>query len=255
LLLIGKEQSKNINKLFPFLFRKWFFGMLVATTFIIVDIITTSVLVSKYNYDHGILSDFYLNKSNTSHNYMNDIYIKPWCRISPYAIGLIIGYVLYEMYQRSNTLSWESLLPRRRSNRFKRIIAWIFAFVILGLCTFGTYGDFNGHPLTRSGRITFLTLSRIGWAIGLSIIIITCFVGQRELINKFLSHSFFESLAKLTFGAYLWHSLVIFVNYLGREQPNHYTIANIVCNLFIKFTKKRNFLLLFIFSYSILLFI
>jgi peptidoglycan/LPS O-acetylase OafA/YrhL len=160
---------------------------------------------------------------------MNDIYVKPWCRISPYAIGLFVGYILYEIYQRSNTISWESLLPQRRSNLLKQIIAWIIALVVIGLCIFGTYGDYNGHPLTRSDRITFLTLSRTGWAIGLSIIIITCFVGQGGLVNKFLSHKFFKPLSKLTFGAYLWHYLVVCVNYLGREQPNHYTVANIVC--------------------------
>jgi len=227
--------------------------MLVVIAFIIVDIVTTSVIVSKNNYDHGIFSDIYSNRSNITYNYMNDVYVKPWCRIGPYAIGLLVGYILYEMYQRSNTLSWESLLPRRRWNRLKQFVAWIFALAILALCIFGTYGDYNGHPLTRSGRITFLTLSRLGWAIGLSIIILICFVGQGGLINTFLSHSLFESLSKLTYGAYLWHSLVLFVNYLGREQPTHYTIANIVCILLMKFfEKKKKF---FIFSYSILLFI
>jgi peptidoglycan/LPS O-acetylase OafA/YrhL len=229
--------------------------MLVITTFIIIDIISTSVIVSKNNYDHGILSDFYINRSNTSHNYMNDVYTKPWCRIIPYAIGLALGHALYELYQRSNTLSWESILPRRRSARFNRlnqIIAWIFALLILSLCVFGTYGDYNNRPLTRSGRITFLVLSRLGWSIGLSIIILTCFFGQGGVVNKLLSHRFFRALSKLTYGAYLWHSLVIFVNYLSRDQPAHYTIANIVCWIFYSNTKIIFFCC---FSSSIQLFI
>lgn len=220
------------------MFRKWFVGLLVGFIFILVDIITTSVLVSKYNYDRGIFSGFYTNQTNTVHDYMNDIYIKPWCRISPYAVGLIVGYILYEFYQRANTLSWESILPKRRANRVKQIIAWIVALVILGLCIFGTYGDFHGHPLTRSGRIAFLCLSRLGWAIGLSIVIINCFVGYGGIINKFLGHKFFEILSKLTYGAYLWHSLIIIVNYLGREDPIHYTISNIVRIIIILFKKK-----------------
>ncbi|CAF2747121.1 unnamed protein product [Rotaria sp. Silwood2] len=229
----------------------WIFGMLVATAFILVDIITTAVIVSKNNYDHGILSDLYSNGShwsNTSHNYMNDVYIKPWCRIAPYAIGLVLGYAVYEMYKRSNTVSWESLLPQRRltrANRIKQILAWIFALFILALCIFGTYGDYSGHSLNRSERIAFLTLSRLGWAIGLSIIIIACFTGHGGIVNKLLSHSFFDSLAKLTYGAYLWHALVIFVNYLSRDQPTHYTVANIVCIVNIKL--QINFIF-FIFS-------
>jgi hypothetical protein len=166
-----------------FLFRKWFVGMLVALAFILVDIITTAVIVSKNGYDHGVLSGFYSNRSNwsnTTQDYMDDVYIKPWCRIAPYAIGLTLGYLLYEMYQRSSTLSWESILPQRTSSRYlrlKHVLAWTFALIILALCVFGTYGDYEGHPLTRAGRITFLTLSRLGWAIGLSIIIISCYNG------------------------------------------------------------------------------
>ena len=27
--------------------------------------------------------------------YMSDVYDKPWCRIGPYAVGLILGYILH----------------------------------------------------------------------------------------------------------------------------------------------------------------
>jgi hypothetical protein len=181
--LIAKHSYESSLDYFDciFLFRKWLAGMVLAIAFIIVDIVTAAVIVSKNNYDHGILSDYYSNWSNASHNYMNDVYVKPWCRIAPYAIGLIVGYILYEMHQRANTLTWESILPQRRLTGYKRlkpIIAWIFALIILALCVFGTYGDYFEHPLTRSERIAFLTLSRLGWAIGLSIIIVICFAGQ-----------------------------------------------------------------------------
>ncbi|UJR22251.1 hypothetical protein I4U23_025312 [Adineta vaga] len=215
---------------------KWFLGMIVAVVFIIVDIVTTSVIVSKNNYDHGMLSELYSNHSNwshTTHNYVNDVYVKPWCRIAPYAVGLLLGHILYELHQRANTLSWESILPSRGSIRFKHfrsIFAWTVALIILGLCIFGTYGDYNGHPLTRSGRITFQVLARLGWAIGLSIIIVLCYTGRGGIANKFLSNSIFHFLAKLNFGAYLWHSLVVFVSYLSRDQPVHYTVANILFN-------------------------
>jgi peptidoglycan/LPS O-acetylase OafA/YrhL len=218
---------------------KWLVGMLVAIAFISVDIITTSVIVSKNGYDRGQFGDLYANRSNwtsSSSGYFNDVYVKPWCRAAPYAVGLAFGYILFEIYQRSNTLTWESLrptltpTPTTRYHRLKQVMAWTFALAVLALCVFGTYGDYEGHPLTRSERIAFLTLSRLGWAIGLSVIIGSCFFGRGGLANKFLSWSIFHSLAKLTYGAYLWHSLVIAVNYLGREQPTHYTVANVFFN-------------------------
>ena len=157
-------------------------GLLVSFIFILIDIICTSVIVSKNNYDYGLMSDFYHSESNQTYGYMEDVYSKPWCRIAPYAVGLILGYALYMFHQRSTTISWEALIPERtRSSRYrpvKMISLWIVASIILSLCVFGPYGDYGGHPLTRSGRIAFLTLSRLGWAVGLSIIIISCVYGQ-----------------------------------------------------------------------------
>jgi hypothetical protein len=42
--------------------RKWLLGMLVSIAFVVVDIVTTAVIVSKNDYDYGILSDFYSPK-------------------------------------------------------------------------------------------------------------------------------------------------------------------------------------------------
>ena len=227
--------------------RKWLLGMLVVIAFIIVDIVSTAVIVSKNHYDYGPMTDYHSNSTNGSHGYMEDVYIKPWCRVAPYAVGLALGHCLYELFQRSNTVSWESILPQRTPQRYQRlrkVLAWTFALIVLSLCVFGTYGDYADRPLTRSGRVTFLTLSRLGWSIGLGALIITCFVGHGGecpsihsaslirlslgLANKILSHSIFDALAQLTYGAYLWHALVVLVSYLGREQPTHYTIGNLV---------------------------
>lgn len=225
--------------------------MLVAFLFILTDIISTSIIVTKKNYEHGLLSDLYTNQSfgpNMTYGYLNDVYVKPYCRLSPYAVGLAMGYIFYEVYQRSNIVQWTTLprtTPYTRSQIFKQIFIWTAALLIIILCIFGTYGDYNGHALTRESRIAFLVLSRLGWSVGLSIIIAACFVGHGGLIriiipeaifisfdlgivNRWLSQSYFYKLAKLTYGAFLWHSLIIFVSYLGRDQPVHYTIGNLV---------------------------
>ena len=59
--------------------------MLVSLALIIVDIVTTSVIVSKNNYDYGFLSDLYANKwaflasfSAHSHVYSSDQIGRIW---------------------------------------------------------------------------------------------------------------------------------------------------------------------------------
>ncbi|CAF0724689.1 unnamed protein product [Didymodactylos carnosus] len=178
------------------------------------------------------------NHSNST-SYFEDVYIKPWCRVAPYAVGLIVGYMLYTMNQRKIS-SWDfssvqSRLVQETEKRYRsrQIFLWIFALVILLLCLFGTYGDYahstSFKPLTRSGRISFLVLSRLAWAIGLSVLILACFTGHGGIIDRFLSCSVIQKLSKLTYGAYLWHPLVIAVSILGRDLPLHYSGANIVC--------------------------
>lgn len=132
---------------------------------------------------------FRSNPSNMTHGYFNDVYIKPWSRLAPYAIGLAVGYVLCEVYQRSNTLSWDRRTLQRTSysryHYFRQILTWILALTLLSLCVFGTYGDYSGHPLTRVNRIAFLTLARLGWSIGLCVIIIACFAGHGGRKRRF----------------------------------------------------------------------
>jgi hypothetical protein len=36
----------------------------------------------------------------------DDIYFKPYCRIPPYVMGLVLGYVLYKQFSRKFILPW-----------------------------------------------------------------------------------------------------------------------------------------------------
>ena len=146
---------------------------------------------------------------------MDDVYIKPWCRIAPYAIGLALGYCLYENYQRKNSISWESLLPETapsRSQRIKQIVIWSFALTIIGLCIFGTFRDYDGHSLTKAGRAAFLSLSRVGWAIAISLIITSCCSGEGGLLLRCTSGlcirlsrlSFFRSCQSISESSSIW---------------------------------------------------
>ena len=53
-MTIVKDERKS--------FRKWLFGMLVSVALIIVDLVTTAVLVSNNDYEYGLLSDFYSDR-------------------------------------------------------------------------------------------------------------------------------------------------------------------------------------------------
>ena len=35
-----------------------------------------------------------------------DIYYKPYCRIPPYVMGMVLGYVIYQYFSKDFKLSW-----------------------------------------------------------------------------------------------------------------------------------------------------
>ena len=39
--------------------------------------------------------DFFLSVTRNTGKYMEDVYFVPWCRVGPYAVGLLLGYILH----------------------------------------------------------------------------------------------------------------------------------------------------------------
>ena len=54
-------------------------------------------MVLNYSVCFACLQSYLLTLvSHFSANYMKDVYMAPWCRIGPYIIGLMVGYILYK---------------------------------------------------------------------------------------------------------------------------------------------------------------
>lgn len=141
------------------------------------------------------------------------IYIKPYTRIAPYLIGLFLGYVL----------SRKILIKFK----FKKLIylgCWLVAFLVAYGVIYGTYGVFkkDGTFLTNAQNIMYGSLHRVAFAICVAWVIYACHNGGGGLIDNFLSWRFWIPLSRLTFGAYLLHSLVIMYYYVCQENPYHY---------------------------------
>ena len=140
-------------------------------------------------------------------------YIQPYTRAQSYLVGVALAYVWDEHEK--------LLFICTRYSTFKawlrRFQVWLLALGAAGVCladvfgTGGTYGLYQHYPSewSEAQNATYISLSRLGWALGLSVLAFLCFSNQLPVVNTVLSWSPFETLGKLTYAAYVIHPLIL----------------------------------------------
>jgi len=147
-------------------------------------------------------------------------YSKPYTRIPCYFVGVVAGWILVEMENRgiNNKTGW-------LKSTWAQNALWLFA---VGMTTFITF-----IPATDMGYMTnswgdvvsmfYLTFSRPMWGLCWAIMTFLCYFGHAPLTNAFLSHRFWTPFARLTYGAYLCHPLIIKLS--GANTVQYYTFG------------------------------
>nr|KAG5696049.1 hypothetical protein BaRGS_017161 [Batillaria attramentaria] len=164
--------------------------------FVLLGVLVMTQIVSTLILDEGINGNVLRMAKN---DYFSRIYVKPYCRVGVYAIGLGLGYLLY--------------VTKRQVN-FKRVPLTIFwALSLLVICTlpYITYAENKQGGREWSGIQTamFEALSRPLWGLALSWVIFACSTGQGAFVNKLLSWNAFLPLCRITYGVYLLHPMLI----------------------------------------------
>ena len=145
-----------------------------------------------------------LDLINPNNFLTSSIYQKPYCRISAYLIGIILGFMLYKKWRRQFNL-WLHIC-------FYSVL-WIIAAVGCLTMVFGEYQTWNGHPFTKTENVLYLMFSRTVFSIGVALIIYACHNGFGGVVNRILSWNFWIPLSRLTFMAYLCHPIVLSLMY------------------------------------------
>ena len=154
-----------------------------------------------------------LNNFRNLDQFSPDAYNRPWCRVGPFVIGLLLGYFVFinKIIKPSNTNeSSEKLIKNIYTKYILDKILLMTALAILGLTLFGPYGDFDGYELTRAQRILYQASSRTLWSVGLAYLIYACLNSKGGFINDILCWKIWIPLARLSFSAFLVHLTVLF---------------------------------------------
>ena len=147
---------------------------------------------------------------------MERIYLKPYCRITPYLVGIFLGY----LFSRNITFN---------GKRTKVIyaIGWILAIVFALLVVYGPWHVFkeNGTFFNDSENIMYSACYRFVWSCAVAWVIYACHNEAGGLVNSFLSWKVWIPLSRLTYGGYLLHLVVMIFWMYTQEVPGHYQVS------------------------------
>ncbi|XP_033205346.1 nose resistant to fluoxetine protein 6-like [Bombus vancouverensis nearcticus] len=153
---------------------------------------------------------------------MSEIYIRPWCRIPPYLIGMATCHLLTK---------WNYKLHFSKKSL---IVGWSLAI----LCNCSILFGLANRNISFGLSVLYLALSRTCWALGIAWLVVACTTNNGGIVNKILSLDIFVPFSKLTYGAYLLnpvtillvYSLNFYVLYINIVTFGIYSITMITCS-------------------------
>ncbi|XP_069123535.1 nose resistant to fluoxetine protein 6-like [Argopecten irradians] len=184
-------------------------GLFVNSLALLGITIATAVVSSRYELDVASFSADNLMADMT--HYFYDYYVVPWCRMGPYIVGIVTGYIIY----RTNG---QYKIPKGIN-----LLIWIAFAVTACLVVYGINGPVHGHTWSNGVNALYNAVHRSVWGMCVCWVIFACVTGNGGIINDFLSWKLFVPLGRLSYCIYLTHLLVISYYIQTLRQPLYAT--------------------------------
>lgn len=133
------------------------------------------------------------------------LYDKPWSRIGPYLVGMVVGWYLHKTKCQTKLPYWMVM------------IGWPAALGIIGALIFSMVdGYFQVWPTAL-----YISIGHTAWGLAVAWVAISCCSGYGGLINSALSYRGLLPLSRLTYCAYLVHpTIMMYISFL-LDGPYH----------------------------------
>ncbi|XP_066933870.1 nose resistant to fluoxetine protein 6-like [Clytia hemisphaerica] len=147
--------------------------------------------------------------------YQIDIYFKPWTRIGPYILGIVLGYIMF--------------YKKTYQGKYPKLFYAFGWFVAFGLGFAVVYGPYSAtkHSWSEAENIIYGMSFRLVWAVALCWVIYACHNGHGSIINDFLGWKVFIPLSRLTYGVYLIHYYLLDFIFDSMKTTFHTSEVNV----------------------------
>lgn len=225
-------------------------GYLSVFTLMLASFITQYVLCIKYD-----LGFFVSELGNKEDNIMSIYYMKPWCRINPFLIGIILAwmYISYKNKEKNGYVAYinSSII----NNSAFRYALYVVGLTITTLCVVTFFGFYKENASkTHFEHYMFILFSRPGFIIGLFAVIYPGCLGKARGIRAILGNELLNVLSRVVFSAYMFNMITISFYNATREDGMYFTTAQlwmVIVDIFV-LTYVVAFIATLIFEYPVI---
>mmetsp|Transcript_9249 Transcript_9249/g.9231 ORF Transcript_9249/g.9231 Transcript_9249/m.9231 type:complete len:157 (+) Transcript_9249:1244-1714(+) len=121
-------------------------------------------------------------------------YVKPYCRIGPYGLGIISGLILYSYRKfQDNQITYDSTaiwVAKKFENIYFRYIACFIGLALININIFVLYDTFK-HPgkgltyphWTDSENVAFIAFNKVTFGLGITLVLLPALLGHFNWIT------------------------------------------------------------------------
>jgi len=218
-------------------------GMIATMMLILLSVVTTMYLAYTRSWSINTFDGAKIARFDM------EGYAKPHVRAQTYLAGMLLGMILQEKkktdnqnngHQNSNN-NYGHQHPSTAATTLRSRLMMTTALSLLGTITFipvtGAYArrackyselpesSDCGSLWSYMQTFWYAGMSRAVWSVGISLICYLCLEGNGGIINRLLSLKLWTPLSQLSFGVYLIHPIVIFVEQLGDRQKEPFRLT------------------------------
>ena len=206
----------------PFLIYILYYRPKSGKTVLYLLIISSSILTAVLTIINHYPAVPYFNDLvplSIMNSYYRNIYIKPYCRIGPYLIGILLA---------EKMLSINALRSPIKISVFSRIVGWSFTILAtVGIIVIMMPANQGNLPSVHLAAL-YSGTARIVWTMGLCWVTFALQNDYGGLLGTVLCSKTLIPLSRLTYCAYLVHPLVIATFYGSRAQSFDFSTYLIV---------------------------
>ncbi len=166
------------------------------------------------------LSPSYMNFKDMTYvkHYFEQYYNVPHTRINTYLLGLAAGY-LYLEYKSGDRTLFARFTDFLKQSRILRYSLYVLTSTIMFVLLHSIYW-FNKYPEDWKGTaaILYLTFSKPVFVTCMFLLLYPAMLGKGWGLRYFLGSSLFSPFARVTFGAYLIHPLIMMYIYWDERK-------------------------------------
>jgi peptidoglycan/LPS O-acetylase OafA/YrhL len=186
---------------------------LVSAALLLFCVVVTIVICAENHFNV-----MFIASENETGNFHKKIYIKPYCRLGPYVLGLYTGYVYFHYMTRYGGLEGHmkkdplatALVNWIKETFLGKYICFGLGLLLIGFFIFvqsSAYEDWENHyhTWTETQNVLFLGIEHIGFALGVALVMLPLLFGELQSIWTLLAHPVWTPMARLTFSCFMGH--------------------------------------------------